>query len=97
MTAAELPAGARLTREDLRAALSVFLLVFVSTLPVVIPFLFIDETRPALRVSNAVAIVLLYMLGHSLAPYTGHRPWLLGLSMVGVGVVLVGVTLALGG
>ena len=46
--------------DDLLAALDVFLLVFLSTFPVVIPFLLMHDAMRALRISNAVAIVLLF-------------------------------------
>jgi hypothetical protein len=89
--------GARIGRDELLGALAVFLLVFLSTFPVVIPFLFIPEPHPALRVSNAVALAMLYLTGHALGRLTGHRPWLSGLAMVGIGAVLVAITMALGG
>ena len=84
-------------RDDLRGALGVFLLVFLSTFPVAIPFLVMTDAMRALRVSNAIAIVLLFVGGHELAKYSGGRPWRLGFSMVGIGVGLVGLTIALGG
>ena len=59
------PARAPLERDDLIGALGVFLLVFLSTFPVAIPFLFMRETMLALRVSNGVAIVLLFLSGYS--------------------------------
>jgi VIT1/CCC1 family predicted Fe2+/Mn2+ transporter len=83
--------------DDIRGALGVFLLVFLSTLPVALPFLFITEARPAMRVSNTVAIVLLFFCGFALGRHAGYRPWLVGLAMVFVGTVLAGITLALGG
>jgi VIT1/CCC1 family predicted Fe2+/Mn2+ transporter len=83
--------------EDWRGAGSVFLLVFLSTLPVAIPFLLMREAHPALRVSNAVAIVLLYLAGHAFGRLIGRRPFLIGLSMVALGVGLVSLTMALGG
>ena len=90
-------ARARLNREDLRGAAAVFLLVFLSTFPVVIPFLLIQEPRLALRVSNAVAIVMLYIAGHRLGHFSGLRPVITGSSMVAIGMVLVLITVALGG
>jgi VIT1/CCC1 family predicted Fe2+/Mn2+ transporter len=50
-----------------------------------------------MRWSNGIAIVMLYMTGHSLGRYAGYRPWKMGLSMVVIGIVLVAVTMALGG
>jgi VIT1/CCC1 family predicted Fe2+/Mn2+ transporter len=73
------------------------LLVFVSTFPVVIPFLFIGEVRPALRLSNAVAIAMLFLCGYVFARCTGLRPLPTGLLMVAIGCAMVGVAIALGG
>ncbi len=88
---------ASLERDDFRGALGVFLLVFLSTFPVVVPFFFIRDAMPALRVSNAVAIALLFYGGYKLGKYSGYRPWLTALVMVAVGLVLVALTIALGG
>ncbi|HUL79294.1 MAG TPA: VIT1/CCC1 transporter family protein [Vicinamibacteria bacterium] len=87
----------RLGREAWLGALAVFLWVFVSTLPVVIPFLLVGEGIRALRISNAVALGMLYLTGHALGRITGHRRWVMGLSTVAIGAVLVAMTIALGG
>jgi hypothetical protein len=92
-----LPAKPRLEARDWRGALGVFLLVFLSTFPVVLPFLFFSPVHLAMRISNGVAIALLYVTGHSLAHYAGLRPVRMGLAMVAIGIVLVGLTIALGG
>jgi hypothetical protein len=42
-------------RGDLQGAVEVFLLVFLSTFPVVVPFMLMNDARLALRTSNAVA------------------------------------------
>jgi len=88
---------ASLSRDDWRGAFGVFLLVFVSTFPVVIPFIFMHSAGPALRVSNVVASVMLFLTGYAFGRLTGRRPWLVGFSMVVLGSVLVGLTMALGG
>ena len=75
----EPPPHPRLAKEDWLAAAGVFLLVFLSTFPVVIPFIFIREPRLALRVSNAVAIAMLFMAGYAFGRYSGFRPWKVGL------------------
>lgn len=92
-----LPARARLRGEDLAGALGVFLVVALCTFPVVLPFLFVSPLALAMRVSNGVALVMLFLAGHALARHAGFRPVRTGLAMVAVGVVLVGVTMALGG
>jgi hypothetical protein len=91
------PGGAALHRADFTGALAVFLLVFLSTFPVVIPFFVVREPAVALRASNAIAIGLLFLTGWSLSRFTGRPGWRSGVGMVAVGVVLVGVTMALGG
>jgi VIT1/CCC1 family predicted Fe2+/Mn2+ transporter len=85
------------TREDTLGALAVCLLVFLSTFPPVIPFLLWGDVQTALRISNAVAIVMMFVCGYAYARGTGLRPWLTGLVMVAIGFALVGIAIALGG
>jgi VIT1/CCC1 family predicted Fe2+/Mn2+ transporter len=75
----------------------VFLLVFLSTLPVVAPFVLFGDLRTALRISNGVAIAMLFGVGSAFGRYSGRRKWAMGLGMVAIGSVLVGITIALGG
>jgi hypothetical protein len=93
----EPPERARLGKAEWLGALGVFLLVFLSTFPVVIPFFFLKGPWLALRVSNAIAIAMLFLTGYALGRVTGHRPWVMGVSMVILGAILVGITMALGG
>jgi hypothetical protein len=93
----EAPARARLSKDEWLGAMGVFLIVFVSTFPVVIPFIFMRSVGPALRVSNAIAIVMLFLTGYAFGSLAGRRPWLMGISMVVLGLTLVGMTMALGG
>ena len=91
------PLAARLGKDAWLGALGVFLLVFVATFPVVIPFIFMQNAMWALRVSNAIAIAMLFLTGYAFARLVGRSPWATGVSMVFVGAVLVGLTMALGG
>ena len=91
------PAGPSLTTDDALGALAVCLWVFLSTFPVVIPFLFVADVQLALRMSNAVAIAMLFLCGYAFARSIGFHPWLTGLVMVAIGCALVGVAVALGG
>jgi VIT1/CCC1 family predicted Fe2+/Mn2+ transporter len=88
---------ARLRFYDYRAATGVFLLVFLSTLPVVLPFVFISRPGVALRVSNLVSIIMLFLTGYAYGSYAGYRPLRVGFWMVVVGVGMIGLTVALGG
>jgi hypothetical protein len=93
----EPPERPALSQDDWLGGLGVLLIVFVSTFPVVIPFIVMPNVGPALRMSNAIAIVMLFLTGYTFGRMTGRRPWLVGLAMVVVGSMLVGMTMALGG
>ena len=94
---AEPPGRARLDSDDWRGARGVFFLVFLSTFPVVIPFIVMRDPLTALRVSNAIAVGLLFLTGYAFGHMTGRRPLWVGCSMVVLGAVLVGLTMMLGG
>jgi len=89
--------GPRLTKRDRLGAIGICLLSFLSTFPIVIPFILIGDARLALRLSNAVAIAMLFVCGYAFGRCAGFRPWATGLSMVAIGAALVGVAIALGG
>jgi hypothetical protein len=93
----EPPACLALGRDTWLGALGVFLIVFVSTLPVILPFTFVGDPRLALRISNAVAVMLLFLVGYRLGHHAGYHPWTMGLIMVVLGSVMVGITISLGG
>jgi VIT1/CCC1 family predicted Fe2+/Mn2+ transporter len=88
---------ARLSGSDWWGALGVFLLVFLSTFPVAVPFIFIQNAMTAMRVSNAIAIVMLFVTGAAYGRCVGRSPWAFGISMVALGSALVALTIALGG
>ncbi len=54
-------------REDLLGGLAAGWLVFACSFPAVLPFVFLDDPRLALRVSNAILLALLFL---------GERPLL---------------------
>lgn len=93
----EPPQKVVLTFGDLRQALAIFLLVFLSTFPVTLPFMLIHHVPVAIRVSNIVALVLLFLTGVYLAGKTGRSSLVTGLAFAVIGTVLVTVTMALGG
>ena len=80
-----------------RGAIGVFLLVVVTTFPVVVPFLLSSDARWALRMSNAIALAMLFITGYLFAKLTGRSPWVAGILMVFLGAALVAMTMALGG
>jgi len=93
----KLPRPTRLTREDALGALGVCLLCFLSTLPIALPFVFIGDARTALRVSNAIAVAMLFVCGYAFGYRSGLQPLLTALSMVVLGCAMIGIAIALGG
>lgn len=93
---APLPSS-RLRASDYMAAFGVFALVALATFPVVLPFMFLDQTDLALRISHGLALITLFLCGWSLGRYAGITPWRYGVCMALIGVVLVLVIVALGG
>jgi len=87
----------RITIKDVKVAAGIFFLVFLSTIPVAVPFTFIQDVQLALRISNLIAIVLMFTCGWLLAKYGGHNKFLMGFAMTILGVILVALTIALGG
>ena len=94
---AEASAPPRLMASDLRSALGVFVLVFASTFPVVLPFMFIDNLHLAMRVSSLIAIAMMFLCGYGWATYAGVNAWLAGLVMVVLGVIVETAVILLGG
>jgi hypothetical protein len=91
------PQGPSLTTDEWLGGLGVFVLVVVAILPVVLPFLFFDDPTRAVRVSNGVAIAMLFLTGYVYGYRAGYRPLRSGLIMTAVGGAMVGLTIALGG
>ena len=87
----------RLSKHDWIGALGLCLISFAATFPIVIPFIFLSEAKLALRVSYAVAIVMLFCCGYVFGHRSGVKPWTAGLAMVALGGALVSTAVALGG
>lgn len=93
----EPPSRPRLSKDEWLGALWIFVLVFVITFPVAIPFVLMESIGPAMRVSNAIAVVLMFLTGYAFGRVAGYSPLPTGLFMVVLGSVLVAFTMALGG
>jgi hypothetical protein len=82
---------------DWHGALAVCLLVFLSTLPVAMPFVIIHDASTAMRVSNTVAVGMLFLAGMEYGQAIDLSPFAVGACMVLLGAALVALTIALGG
>jgi len=87
----------RVRRQDLMGGLAAGWLVFACSFPAVLPFMFLDDPRLALRVSNAILLGLLFFVGWRAARHTLARPWIAGFVFLLIGVLLVAVAIPLGG
>jgi hypothetical protein len=92
-----LPKRKIITGSDLRASFLIFLLVFACTFPVALPFVFFQNTMLAIRISNLVALLILFFGGISVGKYAGFKPIRTGTIIVFLGIILVALTIALGG
>jgi VIT1/CCC1 family predicted Fe2+/Mn2+ transporter len=91
------PVRTHVTKHDLYGAIAVFWLVFALCIPAAVPFLIMSRPHVALRVSNLLLIGMLFGIGWQWAKAVGFNRLAAGSSMVLVGLVLVGVAIALGG
>jgi hypothetical protein len=91
------PARTRLTAEDIKGAIACFWLVVACTIPASLPFMFIDNAYFALRLSNGLLLVMLFLVGYNWGRYANTSRWISGLVFLVIGLMLVALAIALGG
>jgi VIT1/CCC1 family predicted Fe2+/Mn2+ transporter len=90
--------SALLGARDFLEAAAIFALVVLATFPVVLPFMFMQDSVNAFRLSQGITLVMLFLAGASLSRHAGHpKPMRMGLAMAIFGAVLIAVVKALGG
>lgn len=97
MRLAEPPAHVAPTADDWLGGFYIFLLAFLSTFPVVIPYMVIEDETLATRISWGVTLVLLYVSGYGLGVYAGFRPWKVALAVTAIGLAMVALAVVFGG
>ena len=93
----EPPEKPRLGRDDLLAAVAIFLIVVAATFPVVLPFVLIGDVGTAKLVSRGIALAMLFGGGMALGRHAGYGGWKAGFIMAALGTALVAAIMALGG
>src|SRR5262245_49111594 len=88
---------ARIQADDLLGGVAVGAVIMMATAPMLVPYLLVRDPGVAARISNAIGLALLFLVGAQWGRKSGA-----GAVRVGVGVTLVGgalvlVTVALGG
>ena len=91
------PEHVHLDSDDWRRAIGIFLLMFLSTLPMIAPFAFMQEICWLCEPPIGIAIVMLFVAGFLYGRLIGSHALRIGLALVAVGVALVAMTIALGG
>ena len=74
MSLPEVDVKPSITAREWLGALGVFLAVFYSTFPVAAPFLFIADPKLAMRVSNGIALLMMFLAGYAFGKYAHYHP-----------------------
>jgi VIT1/CCC1 family predicted Fe2+/Mn2+ transporter len=93
----EKPQEPGIQREDLLGGVAVALIIVLATLPVVVPYLVVSNPNLAVRLSNLIALTLLFLLGAWWGRIVGGNSFRIAVGLTLIGVVLVLITIALGG
>lgn len=87
-----------LKREDVAGGLGTLLVAIVAVIPSLLPFVLIPNSAfLALRVSNVVSFVVLFLSGWRWGRRTHSNPWLTGLTLALAGAAMVLIAIPLGG
>ncbi len=91
------PTHTRVTAEDIKGAIACFWLVVACTIPASLPFMLVDDAYFALRLSNGLLLVMLFLVGYSWGRFANTSRWIAGLVFLVIGLFLVALAIALGG
>ena len=91
------PERIRPRKDEVLGAIATVWLVFAASIPAVLPFLFLDDRFIALRLSNALLLTMLFIVGYRWARITNSQPWVVGGSLALTGLVMVLIAIPLGG
>jgi VIT1/CCC1 family predicted Fe2+/Mn2+ transporter len=79
-------------------AFAVFAAVVLATFPVVVPFVLMSDLARAMRVAQAITLVMLFFAGFALGRHAGYaHPARVGFFMSTFGALLIAIVMALGG
>jgi hypothetical protein len=91
------PPEARLIAGDWKSVFTSFALLVVTTIPTVLPYLFIPKLFIARRVANVLLVAMLFLIGRIWASHAGLNPVRTGAGLAIAGTALVGIAALLGG
>lgn len=88
----------RLTRQDVAGGFGSVLVAMLTVLPPFVPLLLLyNNPALAIRVSNVVSFIVLFIAGYQWGKHTGANPWSMGLLLVSIAAVMVLIAILLGG
>lgn len=93
----EKPEQPLLRREDMLGGVAVALVILLATFPILVPYLVVSDPHLAVRLSNLIALTLLFLLGAWWGRVVGGRSFRIAAGLTLLGVMLVLITIALGG
>lgn len=92
------PRPVRLKREDVTGGLGSLIVTILAMLPSLTPLLLLQGNPEwAIRVSNLVSFIVLFICGYAWGRHTGSRPWRTGLFLLLAGLAMVMIAIPLGG
>jgi len=84
--------------EDLIGAVASVVVAILAIVPSLIPLILLrDQGILAVRISNIVSFVVLFIAGYLWGRYTGANPWKTGLLLLSAGVIMMAIAIPLGG
>lgn len=92
------PKRIKIETEDILGAGAVFVAAIVAVIPSLLPLvLFRDNLNLALRLSNLFSLLMLFITGYRWGKYSGYKPWLTGLIIMSIAILMVILAIPLGG
>ena len=92
------PRPVSFNRYDFTGALGHVVVALIAVVPSLTPLLLLrHDPALAIRISNIVSFVVLFIVGYRWGQYTGANPWRTGLLLTAVAMVMVLVAIPLGG
>jgi len=87
----------RVTPDDLLGGTAILVVEVLCIIPAAIPFMVMSDRQVSLRVSNALLLTLLFVVGHRWGREIDANRLACGAAMLLLGALLVGVAMLLGG
>ena len=93
----ERPATLHLNRDDLLGGVAAALAIVLATFPIVVPYLVVSNPDLAVRCSNLIALILLFLLSARWGQIVGGSSIRFAFGLTVLGMALVLITIVLGG